>query len=182
MHRGDLGVTREQPHTPHWALVRTLFPVAESVADLIYDSKGTAAALTNVLANECDAVRPGAYMPVAATVTVLYRHSLTHQDEPRVLKHGNVDVLWKIHPAGSGHLRVTPEGGKALRINFDPEAFYEDLLKVLQQAAAKSWGDHARDRYNDWLLLDLATTEQYANIKAAKGEIDALARAHGITP
>ena len=59
-----------------------MFPVAESLGDLLYRDKA-GINLQSILANEFLAVRPG-YRRIAATLAVLYRHSLTHHDEPRV--------------------------------------------------------------------------------------------------
>jgi hypothetical protein len=57
-----------------------MFPIAESVGDLIYQETSSVRNLTQVLANQFEAVRLG-YNDKAATLAILYRHSLTHQDE-----------------------------------------------------------------------------------------------------
>jgi hypothetical protein len=59
----------DRPHVPFWALARTMLPIAESIADLVYRSSNTAEQLVKVLATEFEAVRPG-YKDVAATLTL----------------------------------------------------------------------------------------------------------------
>lgn len=71
---------------PFWSLVRVMFPVAESLGDLIYRrDDATALNLRSVLETDFEAVRPG-YRGKAALLALLYRHSLTHHDELRVLE------------------------------------------------------------------------------------------------
>lgn len=80
--------------TAPWALVRMMFPIAESLGDLIYQARPTKN-LTSVLATEFEAVRPG-YQGIAATLSLLYRHSLIHQDEPRVLETKGKKIWWRV--------------------------------------------------------------------------------------
>ena len=108
--------SKGHPLTPHWALLRCLFPIAESVADLIYHdkSKGTALRLVRVLQNEFQAERTG-YQPVASIITHLYRHCLTHQDEMRVLESKGRTAEWCIHLFGGGHLEVIERAQRGSR-------------------------------------------------------------------
>src|SRR5260221_14471868 len=56
---------------PFWALVRILFPIAESIGDLIYrNDNGTVKNLTSVLKGEFEAERRG-YANMANTLAVL---------------------------------------------------------------------------------------------------------------
>jgi len=63
-----------------------MFPVAESLGDLIYrNDNATAHNLWSVFQNDFGQVRP-AYRGKAALLAQLYRHSLTHHDELRILE------------------------------------------------------------------------------------------------
>src|SRR5262245_47225771 len=74
------------PNTaPFWSLVRMMFPIAESIGDLIYRKESTVQNLQSVLNTNFEAVRPG-YAENSAVITMIYRHSLIHQDELRSLK------------------------------------------------------------------------------------------------
>lgn len=176
---GDVGgilklVNERRMHVPFWSLVRLLFPVAESIADLIYHqaSPSTAANLTSFLQNELGNVR-SAYQPVAATLTLLYRHSLTHQDELRIIRSGGKEVLWHIDVAGP-HLAISKDG-KKVAVEFNPMTFYDDLTAGLKVVERKSWNGIVRDRYNEWQDLDLdarlakkaTTTEKTAAVEIA---------------
>src|SRR5437868_1383861 len=56
---------------PFWALVRILFPIAESIGDLIYrNDNGPVKNLTSVLKSEFEAARSG-YAKMANTLAVL---------------------------------------------------------------------------------------------------------------
>ena len=144
------------PNTaPFWALVRMLFPIAEAIGDLIYrNDTGTVKNLTSVLKSEFEAERPG-YAKMASTLAVLYRHSLTHQDEMRSLLTAITEVTWIISYGVSAHhleVKKTPEG---ITLQFDTCGFYEDIVKVCKAAIAKSWNGAVMARYNSWLTLDL---------------------------
>jgi hypothetical protein len=94
------GVFRQT--APFWALIRMMFPIAESLGDLIHRQDQTVVNLESVLKTEFEAVRPG-YHRIAATLTALYRHSLTHHDELRMLVTGGVEVDWYV---GFGHREI----------------------------------------------------------------------------
>jgi hypothetical protein len=58
---------------PLWSPLRIMFPVAESLADLIYDKDHqTALNLKDLLQKEFEAVRPGRYQGKAAIVALLF--------------------------------------------------------------------------------------------------------------
>ncbi len=81
---------------PFWALVRVMFPVTESLGDLIYqDDQSTAQNLRSIFENDFESVRSG-YGNKAASLTVLYRHSLTHHDELRMISSNGRKMGWKI--------------------------------------------------------------------------------------
>lgn len=158
------------PHpVPYWALVRMMFPVVEGIADLIYHgtATGTADALVKVLNTEFEAVRQG-YAAKAALLTLLYRHSLTHQDEMRRIRVGGKDVDWQIAYSGA-HLAVT-KAPTGIKVAFGCKEFYADILAVLRAAeAAGTWGGTAMAQYNAWLECDL-DAQQAAGRKLTKTE------------
>ena len=96
------------PNTaPFWALVRMMFPIAESVGDLIYRDSSPAKNLISVFEKEFEAVRAG-YLGKAKILAQLYRHSLIHQDELRVLQTGGKECGWVVSFDGRPrHLKIT---------------------------------------------------------------------------
>lgn len=142
---------------PLWSLVRMMFPVAESLADLIYrKDNDTAENLRKVLANEFEAVRPGGYRSKAATLTLLFRHSLTHTDELRMLVAGGRTVGWLLgYGKPTQHMNLVKANATSFGIHFDTTAFYEDLVKVCRNAKAGTWDGDVMRRYNGWLTLTL---------------------------
>jgi len=145
----------DRPHVPFWALARTMFPIAESIADLVYRSSNTAEQLVKVLATEFEAVRP-AYKGVAATLTLMYRHSLAHQDELRLLKSKGRTVFWKIGIRDVAHLAISKDRRpNDFTVQFNLVDFYEDLTEVIMAEQAKAHGGKSKDRYKEWGILDL---------------------------
>jgi hypothetical protein len=53
------------------------------------------------------------------------------------------------------HLALKNEGTSDLRVCFDTTAFYDDVVRVCREAAAKSWGGMAKARYNTWITFNL---------------------------
>lgn len=104
---------------PFWSLVRMMFPVAESLGDLIYRrDNATAQNLRAVLENDFEAVRTG-YRGKAALLALLYRHSLTHHDELRVLSSGGKKVGWKVSgDEDSSHITAVHTRANAVVIEF----------------------------------------------------------------
>jgi hypothetical protein len=151
-HKGQGGF----PNTaPFWALVRMLFPIAESIGDLMYrNDKSTVNNLTSVLANEFEVVRRG-YNRMANILAVLYRHSLTHQDEMRGLLTGGNEVAWIVSYGVKAHHLEVKKCPVGITLQFDTCGFYDDIVDVCKAAIPKAWGGLVRDRYNSWLTLDL---------------------------
>jgi len=152
-----VGKAKEQgafPNTaPFWALVRMTFPIAESLGDLIYDSAPTIN-LESILKNEFEAVR-GGYAPIAATLAILFRHSLLHQDEVRALLTNGTEVNWQLgFGARKTHLRIADKG-TYWEVQFDTTAFYEDLVEVWKRQIGKYSNGEMAARYNNWLALKL---------------------------
>ena len=83
---------------PYWSLIRMMFPVVESLGDLMYRrDRATAQNLRSVLDKEFEEVRTG-YRRKSAILTLLYRHSLTHHDELQTIKSGGKEVGWMVTP------------------------------------------------------------------------------------
>ena len=124
---------------PFWTLIRALFPVAESVGDLIHRKPSTVINMRLVLANEFESVRSG-YRGIAATLATLYRHSLTHHDELRVVHARGRDVGW--HSSGaddSNHLKLhRGPGGTTFNIELQPRAFYADVVTRVRGGRARA--------------------------------------------
>lgn len=161
------------PNTaPFWSLVRMMFPIAESVGDLIYRSSSTAQNLQAVLGNEFEAVRSG-YKGKAAVLALLFRHSLTHTDELRTLVTGGKEVGWFVSWSDqANHLKLLRNAHGVYGIRFDTTAFYEDLVAVSHNVMGKPWGGQVMRRYNEWLTLDL----DKKRTKIAKDAIDELTK------
>jgi hypothetical protein len=175
---GDVGtiitaVLREKtngrwPDTaPLWALVRMMFPIAESLADLVYRTEKTADNLRRLFEREFEGVRRG-YAGKAAILTLLFRHSLTHTDELRSLRSAGVEVGWKLSFAmPGGHLQVGRSGAGEYGIWFDTTAFYDDLAAVCRNQISSAWGGAVMARYNGWLLLDLDAKPKLSSTETA---------------
>jgi hypothetical protein len=159
---------------PFWSLVRQMLPIAESIGDLIYRGNSTVKNLTSVLATEFEAERPG-YNGKAATLAILYRHSLTHQDELQALQTGGKEVAWQVsYGDPSSHLKLVKVNPTCAIICFDTTAFFQDLVKVCQTAQGKAWGGEVMKRYNGWLTYDLDAEAKDKNVTAAIAEIGKL--------
>ena len=162
------------PNTaPFWALVRMMFPIAESVGDLIYRDSSPAKNLISVFEKEFEAVRAG-YLGKAKILAQLYRHSLIHQDELRVLQTGGKECGWVVSFDGRPrHLKITRVPPR-VSIQFDTTAFYDDLVAVCHAALAKQWNDEVKSRYNRWLICDLDPERNQRRIAEVIAEIEKL--------
>jgi hypothetical protein len=163
--RGYFGNT-----APFWALVRMTFPIAESIGDLIYQDSNTSNNLISVLENEFGTVRV-AYRGKAKILAQLYRHSLTHQDELRILLTGGKECGWVVSfDERPQHLKVTHLPPR-ISIQFDTTAFYDDIAAVCRSAMAKHWSDQVKTRYNSWLMYDLDRDKRRPRIADVIAEI-----------
>ena len=159
------------PNTaPFWSLVRIMFPIAESVGDLIYRDRRTAQNLIRVLETDFEAVRQG-YLGKAKILAQLYRHSLTHHDELRSLQTGGKECGWVVSfDERAQHLTITRRP-PLVSIQFDTTAFYDDLLAVCRAALAKNWNGEVKTRYNSWLTYDLDPEKHKQRIAGVIAEI-----------
>jgi hypothetical protein len=160
---------------PFWALLRAMFPVAESLGDLIYrNDESTTKNLREVLEGEFAAVRSG-YAGKAALLSHLYRHSLVHHDELRVVRSSGRSVGWGVSgEKNARHLEVRRIRGDLFRLTFQPRAFYDDILAVCELARSRNWNGDVMRRYNEWLILDLDAAKANGSVKAVRQEIKAL--------
>ena len=149
-----------------------MFPVAESLGDLIYRKDNeTAQNLCNLLQNEFGQVRP-TYRGKAALLTQLYRHSLVHHDELRILNSAGRTIGWKVSSAkDQNHLHVRRVRPNFFRIEFQPRAFYEDILQVCSRAGERGWRGEVMRRYNSWMSVDLDSMGMSRSVRAAKAEL-----------
>jgi hypothetical protein len=154
-----------------------MFPVVESLGDLIYRRDNqTAQNLRSVLDKEFEEVRTG-YRGKSAVLALLYRHSLTHQDELRTIKSSGKEVGWMVTPfEDNHHLDIERTDSGILMIHFQPRSFYKDIVKVCEKAQHRRWGGEVKKRYNGWMTLDLdsSSTRNNSTITAARTEIAAL--------
>ena len=152
-----------------------MFPVAESLGDLIYrHDNSTTQNLRCVLAAEFNAVRAG-YAGKAALLAHLYRHSLVHHDELRVVTSGARSVGWRVSSEKNArHLEVRRARRDYYRVTFQPRTFYDDILAVCEQARNRRWNGDVMRRYNSWLIADLDASRANGSVKAVKQDINAL--------
>lgn len=164
----------EHGPVPFWALARMMFPVAESLGDLVYRHSSTADNLRAVLESEFEQVRTG-YRNKAALLALLYRHSLTHHDELRAITSAGMTVGWKVTSGDDdNHLTVAGLPSGARLIEFQPRGFFTDIREVCHRARRREWGGEVMRRYNSWLLIDLESIRSTATVKAAKRELATL--------
>jgi hypothetical protein len=60
------------------------------------------------------------------------------------------------------------------RIEFQPRAFYEDILKVCSRAGQQRWGEEVMRHYNSWMSIDLDSVKSSPSVTAAKTELASL--------
>jgi hypothetical protein len=156
---------------PFWALLRMMFPVAESLGDLIYRDGSN---LRSVLEHEFEEVRNG-YRGKAALLTLLYRHSVMHQDELRIIRGAGKAIGWKLTSSEDhNHLHVYQAKSEVHLIEFQPRSFFKDVLEVCRRVQRKRWRGEVKRRYNSWMALDLDSPLSNATIKAARVELAAI--------
>lgn len=178
-----------QAQAPFWAIARTLFPIAESLAWLLHAdaSTGTSARLSWFLRDVLSSHNP-AYRDLASIICQVWRHGLTHGDEPPFLVTGSSvaagggrdfaaakSMSWKLALGSGDHLKVlkaTPQSGQ---FTFCLVHFYNDLSAVTNDAAL--WAGispgQGRERYNHWAVKFL-DEENGAEPRRAAAELDAL--------
>lgn len=163
----DVGplIPRMRHHGMYWALARMLLPVAEALGDLLHPSNGKNK-LELVLEKDLEHLRPG-YSDKSALITLMFRHSLAHQDELRHVIGHRITVKWMLaiddsDKYNTAHLQVSAEeedGDRVLRLTFELHAFYRDLVELCDRCIR---GQHQGEssgaacaKYNEWLEEDL---------------------------
>src|SRR5262245_25962658 len=159
---------------PFWALTRMMFPVVESLGDLIYrQNNATARNLRSVLEKEFESVRAG-YAGKAALLTLLYRHSLTHHDELLTLTSGRKEIGWSVNSADdANHLYIRTATPGFFILEFQPRAFYTDIVKVCGARVNRKWSGEVMKRYNRGMSQDIES-RQDSTAKAARTEMESL--------
>lgn len=143
-----------------YALVRSLFPIAESLAALLCpepDPQRTSAQLSWFIKDVLGQVNPR-YALVAHCLCQLARHSLTHTDEIPILKLPDGRKLGLVVGlfCSEDHLSTYKQPGrKGLKVlQLDLLCFYEDLLTVardIEQVNRLPAGT-VSDRYDQWQI------------------------------
>ncbi|HOE74618.1 MAG TPA: hypothetical protein PLG93_01300 [bacterium] len=151
--------------SPFWAVARMLFPIAEAIGDLIYrDDHSTVKNLEQVFQYEFEEVRAG-YKNKANLITQLYRHSLTHIDELRELKDGDLICTWYLALDRSANHLFSEKLGEKIRINFDLLQFYDDigclLDRLIKKATENVYGGKVGERYKSWTKLNISQGRRY---------------------
>lgn len=151
---------------PFWALARSMFPIAESLAWLLHpdETAGTSARLSWLLREVIGSTEPG-YKDLASIICQVWRHGLTHGDEPPFLiidcpqvAGGGRDfskaksMSWKLALGSSNHLKVIKHSTQSGQFTFCLVHFYSHLLGVTNDQAL--WSNlppgQAMSRYNAW--------------------------------
>lgn len=175
---------------PFWALCRTMFPVAESIAYLRYGGeleKDTAARLSKFIHDELGSIS-AEYASLSSVICQVWRHGLTHTDEPPVLVAGAPahpgsgtrdmtgarGMSWKLAIGSSDHLQVLVVNDQTAQFTFCLVRFYNDLLTSLEP---NRWAhmpvDEVKNRYNLWTVKYLDST----NPNSEKGKAETQIRA-----
>jgi hypothetical protein len=152
---------------PLWSLVRMVFPIAESIGNLIHRHDSAVRNSRSVLENEFEGVRPG-YVGKSAVLALLYRHALTHQDELQSLQTAGRELGWQLSYQGRAeHLQIANHGPALWSLRFDTTAFYEDTVAVCRASIGRPWNGAVMARYNAWLTCDLDTEQPNSGVRDA---------------
>lgn len=181
----------QQRQAPFWALARTMFPIAESLAYLLYgdNPRGTAARLSRFIREELGSSNPN-YIPLASIICQVWRHGLTHGDEPPFLVVGAITdatgardfssakaMSWKLaFGAQNQHLQVQALNPQTSQFTFCLTTFFADLQLVTADTGRWSGfpSDEVKDRYNKWCSKFVDDPGQSAESQLAGDEIRAL--------
>lgn len=153
-------------YSPFLLLARELFPIAESIGDLIYQGRPTVN-LTKVIDNDFSKIGPE-YAGKGKIISQLYRHSLIHQDEPRSIYSGNITVDWSIaYIDGRNNLivRDIDRRRRSCVMQFDLRTFYEDMLLLLEQYKTKGPKRGVAAQYNSWTFKSYQDNETKGIVK-----------------
>ncbi|MDE1969987.1 MAG: hypothetical protein KGI50_00165 [Patescibacteria group bacterium] len=180
---------RKEPLHIYSAFLRMLFPIAESLGDLIYGEDSS----TNLyrILSENYVTCNETYKEVAALLICIYRHSLIHTDTLREIYFEDIKISWSLTPnwLTKGHLELTGTSHNRLRfvkggiektgepyiihIQFSVKQFYKDTLKVCEQMYKlnKNVNGEIGCRYDHWKTLELKNDTKEKIKKLAIKEI-----------
>lgn len=171
---------------PLWLLSRSMFPIAESIAALLYGNVPgqTSATLAKFIHDDLGAI-DGRYKPLASTLCQVWRHGLTHHDEPPYLivrpatqdpLTANADtraVSWRLAFNDPANHMTFATYGQTVHFTFSLTTFLEHLAQVLDDQA--KWAGLpqgiVKDRYNEWLVKVLDENKPNSEAGKAAGEI-----------
>lgn len=157
------------PIAPFWVLVRSLFPIAESIAYLLLletetetKTKSSAKQLSGFFNNQLSEINPD-YASVSHIVCQIWRHGLIHGDEAPIIRMSNSDskypyvMSWMLTLSKDPrHLKVL-RYGPAGQVVFSLEDFFDDLVTVCRNPnsiSSRLPGEVAK-RYNEWGVKEL---------------------------
>lgn len=158
----------EAKQIPFWALLRTMFPIAEAIAGLLYgESEGkTQANMLKLFEEELCKYNIN-YKKCSAILILMYRHALTHTDLPRPItnKDGTITCTWGVGFGDNIHLSIykgapyvrESDGiaGIGISIPFEVKQFYNDLLRLLEDLKARDFGGELGKNYEAWKTYEL---------------------------
>lgn len=186
--QGDVGSliawAKAQPHPAFWAICRTLFPIAESIAFLLLPPLSGTSERLSELFNQQLAARNPRYGDVSYIICQIWRHGLTHGDEPPTLvlrkNAGPLDdraMSWRLLlPAQPTHLTILNVNDQSAMLGFSLESFYDDLLSICRDpnAIAGIAAGVVAAKYNHWTVKEIQMTAGTQEERKAATQIDTL--------
>lgn len=172
----DHNAHKKDKITPFWAIARMLFPIAEALGDLhFHDSCGSP--LPRIIKDKLNKQNP-VYGQLPHTITQLFRHSLMHTDEMRVLRTSSGTMGWQLTLNGeSKHLALDPHDDGTIILTFDLTQFYNDLLWLCDQLkeSDQSQDQNVVKKYNSWRIKDITSGKRRSDSETESArEIDDL--------
>ncbi|MBI2888567.1 MAG: hypothetical protein HYY10_01460 [Candidatus Liptonbacteria bacterium] len=154
---------------PWKAFTRMLFPMAESIGDLLHQCPETGDNLKEVF-NDLGKYNTR-YGMTKNIMAIVYRNALMHQDEPKPISHG-ITIRMEYALAFNipeKHLHSELLGDKTMRLYFDLTQFYEDLVMLCEEQSKKDHQGRVATRYTRWKNnLDLSDVSQCNTMKVFK--------------
>ena len=158
---------------PFWSLARMLFPIVESLGCLLLRGQSTSANLKYGLEH-----LNAEYKGISAIISLVYRHSLMHQDELRTLRKARTSITWNLRfDSPNEHLIVTKFGRGLYEIKFDLTKFYQDILSKLKELENVYFKKQVQKEYNSWLLFKLSGNNRIE--RDAISELSAIRKKYG---
>jgi hypothetical protein len=127
---------KREGYFPHRLLVRALFPVVESLADLLSEKTDrTSMNLYEFIRDYMSKVRPG-YKNCAALLVKNFRHTFIHQDTMKVLFRRSASgeqfmISWSLgYDHENLHLNPWMVDNNHLKIDLQLRYFYHDIIST----------------------------------------------------